>query len=381
MCAKIAHVTDDVAGWQALGERVALARSARGLSQSDVSAATGIERTAFAKIESGARRVSALELARLARALGRSVSWFVVESPAPIVSRRAELVHERSAAELDAELLLEDLSLDVGGLLELGALRVGASDIEIGQIDDVHGAEEAAARVRVALGDEDGPLPGMAEVLGRLGLLVYTDDLGDALDGLAVRLDDGVGVCLVNSRSDPGRRRATAAHELGHYLFDDAYSVEHLSASSGDEREGLIDAFAGALLLPERALRAQWETLSGERGARFAAVAIAARYRVSWSSLRHRVRRLGLVSGADAHDLTSSPVKAEFVASGLVPEPDLSGVSVPPLVGEAAMAAYARDDISGDRALEILRGTVDEMPPRPMLSMYALRGDFYSDQS
>lgn len=374
-------MSHDDEGWRSLGERVALARSAKSLSQAEVAGVVGLERTALAKIEAGVRRVSALELGRLSSALGRSVTWFIGESPAPIVSRRAELVHEPTSAELNAELLLEDLVIDVRSLLEIDALRVVVPEVSLGKVASLDDAERAAEAARAVTGDEAGPLPALAEVLGSFGLMVYTEDLGPSLDGLAVRMDEGLGVCLVNSSIEPGRRRATAAHELGHFLFDDAYSIENLSAHSGDERERLIDAFAAAFLLPARGLRAEWGERVARDGLRPAAVAVAARYRVSWGTLRHRLRRLDLLSEAGARELGGTPVKAEFIACGVVPEPDLDGVSVPPVVGAAVMSAYGRDEISGHRALEMLRGTVDDLPPSPMLSMYALRGDFYPSRT
>lgn len=355
-------MASDEAGWRELGERVALARAAKNFSQAELSEDVGLDRTALNKIENGVRRVSALELGRLARSLGRSVSWFLTETPAPILSRRAGLVHEQPVSELAAELVLEDLVLDVRGLLELGVL----GDIEVpvpdlGQISTMEEAEQAAQVVRDALGDPSGPLPAMAGVLGRLGLLVYTDHL-DGPDGLAVRLDEGVGVCVISSASEPGRRRMTAAHELGHFVLDDAYSVEHLSASSGDEREQLIDAFAGAFLVPESVLYTQWLPRASSDGPRAAAVEIAAGYRVSWTALCNRLRRLGLVSAAQSRELDGTPVKAEFFACGLLPVPDLEGRSVPPLVGRAVMSAYQRDDLTASRVVELMRGTLDEVP-------------------
>ncbi len=106
-----------------LGERIALARSAKGLSQQELASRVRIDRTALSKIESGVRRVSALELAAVAEALQRPLSWFLSDSPAVIVSRRAELIRgDEDPAEPDAELTLENLVREVQLLEDLGVL-------------------------------------------------------------------------------------------------------------------------------------------------------------------------------------------------------------------------------------------------------------------
>jgi len=67
-------------------------------------------------------------------------------------------------------------------------------------------------------------------------------------------VDSDVAVAVVSRRGDPGRRRATAAHELGHLVIGDEYSSDlGVHASRGD-REALLDTFAAELLLPSQVL-------------------------------------------------------------------------------------------------------------------------------
>lgn len=70
----------------ALGRRIAETRRARRLSQHALATAIGLDRTAVSKMESGRRRISALELARIARALGRPVESFLT----PTQDRRGD---------------------------------------------------------------------------------------------------------------------------------------------------------------------------------------------------------------------------------------------------------------------------------------------------
>ena len=67
---------------QHLGERLREARKYIGLKQEDVAAFLRIPRTALGDIESGQRRVEAIELTRLAKLYKQSVSYFTGEDAA-----------------------------------------------------------------------------------------------------------------------------------------------------------------------------------------------------------------------------------------------------------------------------------------------------------
>lgn len=69
-----------------VGRRVAEARRAAGLNQTEVAGAVGLHRTAVSKIESGRRGVDSVELGRLAELLGRPVEWFLA-APGRTLSR------------------------------------------------------------------------------------------------------------------------------------------------------------------------------------------------------------------------------------------------------------------------------------------------------
>lgn len=77
-CANFAHDVP-LRSRSAPGLRIAAARRDRGLTQADLARAAALERTALSKIERGHRGVGSLELARIARALGRPLEWFVAE--------------------------------------------------------------------------------------------------------------------------------------------------------------------------------------------------------------------------------------------------------------------------------------------------------------
>ncbi|MEU7749068.1 helix-turn-helix transcriptional regulator [Nonomuraea sp. NPDC049158] len=73
-----------------MGDRVRECRLAAEMSQEQLASAMNLDRTMIAKIETGVRRIDALELAKLSAILKVPLSYFL--SPPPVVvSRRTEL--------------------------------------------------------------------------------------------------------------------------------------------------------------------------------------------------------------------------------------------------------------------------------------------------
>lgn len=74
-------------GWEQedMGARLRAAREYLGLSQDLVSKHLGVPRPAVSAMEHGQRKVSSLELKKLARLYGRPVSYFLGESEEPVL--------------------------------------------------------------------------------------------------------------------------------------------------------------------------------------------------------------------------------------------------------------------------------------------------------
>jgi transcriptional regulator with XRE-family HTH domain len=86
-----------------LGEKLREARKYLGLKQEEVAAYLKLPRTALVDIESGHRRVEAIELTRLAKLYKQPVSYFTGEDIA-VATLPASVAHlARQAAELSDE--------------------------------------------------------------------------------------------------------------------------------------------------------------------------------------------------------------------------------------------------------------------------------------
>lgn len=360
--------------WSQIGARIREARDLSGLSQEDVARELRIDRSAMMRMESGERKVSALELSQLATILDVPLRYFLSETHSRVVSRRSMAPEDADAPSRvmwRLELSLDEHARDVALLANENVLPVSLdTDTLCGSPIDVSNqasAREAAQRVRTAMRIPHEPLPPLADVCAQWGLYVLV--VAQDVDGASMQIDDapGYGAAVLGGEAAPGRKRFTAAHELGNHLLKGPYSSEIGVAATRDEREGFINAFADELLLPGAALL---EILSDSLVDTYAAlVTLSARYRVSWSlTVRAAAAQELIDSGTVSQLLACKPTQGDFLAiRGSTPVPDLATGATASQWKRAVLAAYEHAAISGPRAVELLHGavtTVGELPTR-----------------
>lgn len=203
----------------------------------------------------------------------------------------------------------------------------------------------------------------MAELCERCGQYVLVSNLpGDG----ASAVDGAIAAAVVSLKGDPGRRRSTAAHELGHLILGDEYSTDVGVSASRAEREDMVDAFAAELLLPLEAVR---RATSEESSIRSTLVRLAAEYHTSWSLTLRQARTAETITPHEEKKLRACPPTfAEFRDSvGWTPQPDLDSIRVPPSFAHAVMKAYRLGHITSSRALELMHGqlgSIADLPPR-----------------
>jgi Zn-dependent peptidase ImmA (M78 family)/transcriptional regulator with XRE-family HTH domain len=358
-----------------LGRRIAEARENTARTQAELAALVGLDRTAIVRIEAGARKVSATELVAIAGALERPIDWFVVESPPAVVSRRRDPAVGGFSRRLD--LALENTARDVAFLADRQVLRYAgrtARDVPK-SFDD---AEDLARNVRVEAGQPHGPLLDLQSCCERLDLLAFSLALGpDAGDAAYVEVGD-LGVAIVNGTTEPGRRRFSLAHELGHHLVGDAYEPEPRLGASGTE--SMFDAFAAHFLMPRSAVQSTWNEFSS-RSSRFAAIAVAVRFRVSWTAACNQLRNLGLIDGRERERLVEDDIrKGEMFELGERWVAELEPPAVPPEYARAVVSAYRAKRLTPARTAELLHGTVteSELPATEEISLDQLRREFHT---
>jgi Zn-dependent peptidase ImmA (M78 family)/transcriptional regulator with XRE-family HTH domain len=368
----------DERAWIEVGARIAASRRARGLSQEELAGKVGLDRTAITKIEVGRRHINSLELVRLAEVLDRPLQSFVSEPPASIVSRRAAVAGGRN--DQASDFAIEDVARDLQVLVDVRALSPNQAKGSLRAIvpgEEGWGPEDAAAKARSLIGvDARSPIHNLASKVERVGLFAYSLALGDASSDGAYAEIDGLGVAVVNGEIDSGRRRSTLAHELGHHLFGDAYSIDWGTDTNATEQA--LDAFAGFLLLPRAGLGNCWQALRGEYTARQSAIIVSAEFRVSWSSALRHLRHYDLITRDEKALLESrSPTRADYLECGVRVSEELQPPYIPTGVAAAAIRAYRGHRISGERVIAMVHGQVhlDELPARDEIPLESLRGD------
>ena len=356
-----------------LGRRIADARTEAGLTQAELAATIGLERTALVRIESGDRKVSATELVAIAGALDRPVDWFFTESPVAVVSRRRDPAVGGFSRALDRalELAARDVAFLEGFRLLPSAERPARKTPE--SFED---AEDLARSVREEAGRPDGPLLDLQSAAESLGLLGFSLALGpDAGDAAYVEVGN-LGVAVINGTTDPGRRRFSLAHELGHHLTGDAYEPSPRLGASGTER--MFNTFAAYLLMPRSSVLSIWEEFSAQ-SPRLAAVAVAVRLSVSWTAACNQLRNLGLIDAQERERLVGNDLRrGELFEFGERFAVELDPPSVPPAYARAVVGAYRRGQLTAARTVELLHYSVGEadLPEPDAMSLDELRSEF-----
>ena len=348
------------------------------MTQGQLASATALARSALAKIENGARRVTALELSRIAVALDERIEWFVADAVPAIVSHRN--VMDPGAASPTIDRLVERTTRHVEFVLQHDQHGEVADLPQLERPATVAAAERAARTARDLLGYGSAePALGLAEHATAAGILTFSFALeGDAADAASILLPRGA-VVVVNGARHVGRRRLALAHDIGHCLFADEYVVD-VDVSHHDEVswEGRLDRFARALLLPGRAVTRAWNDWYGEEGARTAAVVLASMFRVDMSTLSRRLVELGEIDAEQAGIVRSArTTRADIVERDLVVHDELRSPELPRVYEQAVLRLYRNSTLSAARATDLLFDLWTEedlpvLPPAPPDSIWGL---------
>ncbi len=235
------------------GSLLKLAREAEGWPQAKLSERSGIAQGSISKYEKGLQQPSASQVAALGNALGFSTGFFedAEARPAAVMYRSRSLRSARLEAHVRARL----------NLARLVVQRLIA-DVEVDTVArfpdpdmSFQSPETAAEQLRAAWWIGPGPIEGICDYIEAAGGVVIRADLGtdQAVAAYMHPLSDPVRWFFVNTQVSAGDRvRFSLAHELGHATL-------HEGGLAPDTREAENESnlFAGALLLPERDLRAE----------------------------------------------------------------------------------------------------------------------------
>lgn len=248
-----------------LATRLREARERAGLTQEEVARSLGLPRSAIALMETGKRKVSGLELARLAYLYGRSPAEFL----APEFAIDGVSVLLRALPEADDDEGTRDairkgiaIAREIANLEHLLEVERATAAFPRYPAVPLRGRWEAVdqgkrlahqERQRLELGS--APLDNLGDLMENQGITVLELELPNHLSGFTVHLNESV-VCGVNVTHVAERQRFSLAHEYCHVLVDhDRPGIISRQDEKDELSEVRANAFAAAFLMPEDGIR------------------------------------------------------------------------------------------------------------------------------
>lgn len=348
-----------------IGLRLAALRERDSLSQSDVARVMEVKsHQIVSNIENGTRPMKGAELAALIKRFGVTPEYFTdpfrLEGEGQFCwrqshcSRVALECYRQKAGTWLATYRALSRPQDRPGPRERMSLRLWErSSFELAMAE--------GERLTVDYNMGDVPALRLPEVMEQdFGILVLMVDADDGISGAACRLPE-LDAVLVNRKENPGRRNFDLAHEFFHLLTWDTMppsEIEGVTESGGNRVEQLANAFASALLMPQRVLArfGEWRRLgNSERASRMREVADF--FRVSVTALHWRLVGLKLLCKA------SEMLEVKAPSSDYLQD-------TPPAFSKGYMGVMAeaihRGDISVGRLAKLI-----EVPRHALRSLFA----------
>lgn len=306
-----------------LKERVAArlqaAREEAGYSKAEVAKLLGTDRQRVHGIENGDRPVDVTTLLQLAQLYGRDASSFLTEDVPAAQGVSVELRAPQGLSTQSRRAIIETwgnlcatfvrLRQHYGLEEQSGPLKRWLRDGGNSRVRDfaIEGHSQA---VRHEMGLDDEPIGiRIFDLISEHGIPVFRLALGHGeVDGAFVNYPGLGQVILVNRDQLLTRQIFTAAHELGHVIYEARKQQESEVNLLGQKNpsEPQIDRFASSLLMPRTAIDlyvAQRLQRSEEGLSTEDVVHLQRHFGVSFLAMLVRLRRLGYISAARFEEL------------------------------------------------------------------------------
>jgi Zn-dependent peptidase ImmA (M78 family)/transcriptional regulator with XRE-family HTH domain len=358
------------------GARLTLARQLAGLRKSDLAQLLDMSPTAVAAWESGAKRPTAVTVARLALSLGVDPGFFAMRpDDVAALSATPHFRSLRSTTQLarDQAFAYGQLAVDIATSLEkhveypdpdvpsfpvpMDSRSLDAGDLRAG----VGGPERAARHVRDRWGMSAGPAPHLVRLLENHGVLVvFSPPQAASVDAYSFDSRLRPVVVLNPVKHDYYRQRFDVAHELGHLVM-------HTDAEPGGRTvEDQANRFAAEFLMPAAGIRGELPTTMN--AAAWQSLArCKERWGISIQALLYRARRLGALTEVSYRNAMATLTARGWrrTEPGLVTvleQPSMLPRAVELLAGEGISEYSLRDQC---RVSAELFRTVTSRHPRP----------------
>ena len=359
-----------------VGQRLAAARKARGITQEAAAEHLGLSRPTLIALEKGERAAKPNEIVKLAAFYGQPVHQFV-RSTEPVTDFQP---HFRAALEKVKPAEADQLRAAIGefkGFVEnyLDLERRMKDPMRLNypqpinlnpRVNVAELAEDVANRERQRLGLGDQPIPNIRTLLeSDVGVRIFFNRLPRMFAGMYVFVDGLGGCVLINSVHPAEKQRASIAHEYAHLIVDrDRAGIDYLSvAGRKPANERFAESFALSFVMPAASVRMRFNEIVNSTGNFQVADLVRLKhfYFVSMEAMARRLEGLGLLpSGTwDLLRERELPVREAETRLGLTtelsPEP-----AYPERYKFLAVHAYERGELSEKELASYLRCDVWE---------------------
>lgn len=326
-----------------------IARQARGWSQAELARQSAVSQANLSKLENDLIGPTDDVLDSVAKALRFPKSFFyqqdrIIGLPMSVQYRKQASVGQRSIDQLEAELNIRILHMR-----RLLASAAPEAELPLPQMD-VDEYDENPERIADLLRRTwlvpSGPIRNLVGWVERSGcIVVHCDFAALRVDGVTIHLPS-MPPCIFLNRNQPAdRQRFSLAHELGHIVMHRVPSRE---------MEDEANAFAAALLMPERDIRPY---LSGNRLTLPQLAALKPVWKTSMAALLVRAKTIGTITANQSQYLwrqmssrgyrRNEPVELNFEAEAPSLLPDIIRLHIEDLgykIEDLSAALHVSDD-------------------------------------
>lgn len=299
---------NDGFGRRLIPGRIAEARIARGLNQSELAAKVGISRQAISAYEMGGKVPEPSTMRAISEILEQPISFFTNESPGsfgPFSANffrktGADTKRRNAACSVYAQwfgqtafAFDEVANFPAVDLPFFEPRQTGENSYSEEEIEDI------AEAVRQHFGLGLGPISNVVRLLETKGVIVCRLELaGENVEAFSFWNGARPFVFLASDKSSAARSRFDAAHELGHLVLHRWIGPEELEDKARQKKiEAEADHFASAFLLPRKSFPNE---IYSPRLTAF--VDLKKRWKVSIQAMIYRCRELGIF---DEHQFTN----------------------------------------------------------------------------
>jgi Zn-dependent peptidase ImmA (M78 family)/DNA-binding XRE family transcriptional regulator len=263
---------------------IALAREARGMTQTQLAASSSISQPVISKIENGAYEVDADRLLAIAEALGYPpeffyqsgrLGWTVCMADRKrktMPLKRLHAIHAQvNIARMQVMRLLNGVEIDP------------ALDFPRLDVLEFESPEEIARLARAHWRLPFGPLRSVIDTVESAGgIVIRTQFASEKIDAVSLWVPGSPPFFFMNETIPGDRWRWSLTHELGH-------AIMHATPTPDQEKEA--DRFASEFLMPADEIRPELEHLTMAKLAD-----LKERWRVSMQALIRRAYQVGAIT-------------------------------------------------------------------------------------